>query len=103
MTLEDTWTTAAFMMPSSEERQGTSCTSTLLGGISGVGIVLFANALRKAPMMRAPWEHVIGAAVGSSIGAAYLRWEKFETDGLNAMITEYEERAGANQKLRAQN
>ena len=34
----------------------------------------------------APWLHVAGAVAGSSIGAAYMRWDDYEREGLNAQI-----------------
>ena len=37
--------------------------------------------------LAAPWEHVAGAVVGSSLGAAYMRWDAYEREGLNNMIT----------------
>lgn len=44
--------------------------ATLVGGVLGLGIQLYVNAVRKLPLWRNPWHHAI--AIGS--GAAFANW-----------------------------
>lgn len=50
--------------------------ATLVGAIMGLGVQFYANAIRKVPLMRNPWQHVILAGTG----AAFASWVvDFET------------------------
>ena len=50
--------------------------ATLVGGVLGLGIPLYANALRKMPLWRNPWEHVAWVAAGAAFGSWLVKWER---------------------------
>lgn len=45
------------------------------GALLGFGINVYANGLRKVPLMRRPWEHVIATAAGAAFGVWYADLE----------------------------
>eukprot|EP00540_Astrosyne_radiata_P006172 CAMPEP_0116864020 /NCGR_PEP_ID=MMETSP0418-20121206/24578_1 /TAXON_ID=1158023 /ORGANISM="Astrosyne radiata, Strain 13vi08-1A" /LENGTH=78 /DNA_ID=CAMNT_0004499171 /DNA_START=13 /DNA_END=246 /DNA_ORIENTATION=+ len=57
--------------------------AALVGGASGFGIQIFANAMRKVPLSRQPWNHVGLFLVGCWAGNAYVRLERNLLDDIN--------------------
>ena len=47
-------------------------TAALIGGISGTGMHMMANAMRKVPLSRAPWFHVGYFVLGAWAGKKYV-------------------------------
>lgn len=47
----------------------------LVGAVLGVGIQLYVNAVRKLPLGRTPWMHVLWAGAGASFGAWLVDFE----------------------------
>jgi len=41
---------------------------TVFGAMLGLGVQFYSNAVRKLPLMRNPWEHVIAVGVGGVAG-----------------------------------
>ena len=66
------------------------------GGCIGLGINLYSNALRKVPLMRQPWEHVIALGAGAWAGNALVEYENRTAKELEVMLAK---RAERNQKL----
>ena len=48
------------------------------GAVTGVGVMMWSNALRRMPLMTSPWEHAIGAVIGGSLGYSIAAWEARE-------------------------
>lgn len=46
------------------------------GAVLGVGIQLYVNAVRKLPLMRDPWLHVLWAGAGASFGTWLVDFEE---------------------------
>lgn len=42
--------------------------ATVIGACLGLGAQLYINAVRKLPLMRNPWEHVIAMGAGAAFG-----------------------------------
>ena len=59
--------TAAAVMPAS---------IPVFGAALGVGIQLYVNAVRKLPLMRDPWLHVLWAGAGASFGTWLVSFEE---------------------------
>jgi len=68
----------------------------LFGACIGLGINLYSNALRKAPLMRQPWEHVIAIGGGAWVGNKIVEYENRTAKELEGMLAK---RAERNQKL----
>lgn len=51
-------------------------TATLIGGLLGLSGQLYCNAIRKLPLMRNPWEHVIAIGIGAAFGDWVVRYEE---------------------------
>ncbi len=47
----------------------------LMGAVLGVGVQLYVNAVRKMPLMREPWMHLLWAGAGASFGAWLVDFE----------------------------
>lgn len=47
----------------------------LFGAVLGVGVQLYVNAVRKLPLMRDPWLHVLWAGAGASFGTWLVSFE----------------------------
>ena len=61
----------------SEQRSGTMpVTAPLFGAVLGVGVQLYVNAVRKLPLMRDPWLHVLWAGAGASFGTWLVSFEE---------------------------
>jgi len=51
-------------------------TPTMVGALLGLGVQLYSNAVRKLPLMRNPWEHVIGIGVGVWAANGIVQFEE---------------------------
>ena len=49
---------------------------TILGAVMGFGVQLYANAVRKLPLMQAPWQHAVAAGAGAAFGSWLLAFEE---------------------------
>lgn len=47
-----------------------------IGSLLGLGVQLYANAVRKLPLMRNPWEHVIAIGLGGYAGKWLVEFEE---------------------------
>jgi len=47
----------------------------LMGAALGLGVQLYVNAVRKLPLMRSPYLHVLWAGAGASFGAWLVDFE----------------------------
>ncbi|KAH9569785.1 hypothetical protein CY35_02G009100 [Sphagnum magellanicum] len=50
-------------------------TATFVGAALGLSIQFFSNGVRKLPLMRHPWEHVLAVGLGAAFGNAMAKWE----------------------------
>lgn len=66
------------------------------GACIGLGINLYSNALRKVPLMRQPWEHLIAIGGGAWVGNKIVEYEHRTAKELEGMLAK---RAERNQKL----
>lgn len=48
----------------------------VIGSALGLGIQLYANAVRKLPLMRNPWEHVLFIGAGAYAGNWLVEFEE---------------------------
>lgn len=62
----------------------------------GLGINLYSNALRKVPLMRQPWEHLIAIGIGAYTGNYLVEYEHRTAKELDVMLAK---RAERNKKL----
>lgn len=67
----------------------------LMGAALGVGVQLYVNAVRKMPLMRQPWMHVLWAGAGASFGAWLVDFEERTERDLNGERAEGDTRAVA--------
>mmetsp|Transcript_3694 Transcript_3694/g.5328 ORF Transcript_3694/g.5328 Transcript_3694/m.5328 type:complete len:88 (+) Transcript_3694:68-331(+) len=58
-------------------------TAALIGGVSGFGMQMMTNAVRKVPMSRQPWMHVTYFMVGCWAGNKYVAVEKALVKDIN--------------------
>ena len=68
------------------------------GGCIGLGINMYSNALRKVPLMRQPWEHLIAMGLGAYTGNYLVEFENRTAKELDVMLAK---RAERNKKLEA--
>eukprot|EP00850_Spirogloea_muscicola_P009903 SM000056S18021 [mRNA] locus=s56:656129:656587:- [translate_table: standard] len=61
-------------------------TATVAGAVLGLAVQLYSNAVRKLPLMRHPWEHVVGMVVGSAAANALVAWEERAQADLQKML-----------------
>eukprot|EP00898_Chlorokybus_atmophyticus_P006058 jgi/Chlat1/6453/Chrsp45S05957 len=71
-------------------------TATIVGMYLGLGVQLYSNAVRKLPLMRHPWEHLLAIGLGGAFGSGVARWE----EKLIVQTTEYLEQREALNKRR---
>ena len=57
--------------------------ASMIGGVSGVGLHMFANSVQKLPLSRMPWMHVTGFIVGAYVGNAYVQFEESMVKDVN--------------------
>mmetsp|Transcript_11875 Transcript_11875/g.35391 ORF Transcript_11875/g.35391 Transcript_11875/m.35391 type:complete len:88 (+) Transcript_11875:204-467(+) len=63
-------------------------TTFLIGGGMGLGVQLFSNTVRKLPLLRRPWEHVIAIGIMGWMGHKYPSWEDASLARVNRMREE---------------
>eukprot|EP00218_Dolichomastix_sp_CCMP3274_P011125 CAMPEP_0170143356 /NCGR_PEP_ID=MMETSP0033_2-20121228/10480_1 /TAXON_ID=195969 /ORGANISM="Dolichomastix tenuilepis, Strain CCMP3274" /LENGTH=74 /DNA_ID=CAMNT_0010379803 /DNA_START=19 /DNA_END=243 /DNA_ORIENTATION=+ len=62
--------------------------ASLLGGLLGFGTICYSNLLRRQPVMRGPWMHVLGAYAGATAAAGVVEWEEGAKKDLDRMLAE---------------
>ncbi|EFJ26709.1 hypothetical protein SELMODRAFT_97190 [Selaginella moellendorffii] len=50
-------------------------TPTVAGAVLGLAIQLYCNGMRKLPLMRHPWEHVLFMGIGAYAINELVAWE----------------------------
>lgn len=50
--------------------------AAVIGGLAGLGIQLYVNTIRKLPLLRNPWEHVILVGAGAAFGNWLVDFEE---------------------------
>eukprot|EP00242_Pyramimonas_sp_CCMP2087_P010719 CAMPEP_0198197150 /NCGR_PEP_ID=MMETSP1445-20131203/734_1 /TAXON_ID=36898 /ORGANISM="Pyramimonas sp., Strain CCMP2087" /LENGTH=76 /DNA_ID=CAMNT_0043866327 /DNA_START=105 /DNA_END=335 /DNA_ORIENTATION=- len=64
--------------------------ATLAGMGAGLFVKLFSNGLRKMPLMREPWEHVLLMGAGAMAANAYVEYEvKIEQEVKDMMASHH--------------
>jgi hypothetical protein len=63
--------------------------AVLVGSVLGAGIQMYSNAVRKLPLMRRPWEHLMWAGIGGTFGYAVRAYEERESKHLEALLARY--------------
>eukprot|EP00240_Pyramimonas_obovata_P019026 CAMPEP_0118931964 /NCGR_PEP_ID=MMETSP1169-20130426/8832_1 /TAXON_ID=36882 /ORGANISM="Pyramimonas obovata, Strain CCMP722" /LENGTH=71 /DNA_ID=CAMNT_0006874547 /DNA_START=98 /DNA_END=313 /DNA_ORIENTATION=+ len=63
----------------------------MAGAGAGLFIKLFSNGLRKVPLMREPWEHVLLMGAGAMAANAYVQYETQIEAEVKAMTTKRSE------------
>ncbi|XP_078445990.1 excitatory amino acid transporter [Wolffia australiana] len=61
-------------------------TATAIGVLLGLGTQIYSNALRKLPLMRHPWEHVLGMGLGAVFVNQLVSWNEKLHEDLAKMI-----------------
>ncbi|KAF3615739.1 putative transcription factor MYB86-like [Capsicum annuum] len=61
-------------------------TATMVGAILGFGTQVYSNALRKLPIMRHPWEHLLGIGIGVVAVNQFVKWEVKCNEDLNKLL-----------------
>lgn len=69
--------------------------SALLYGFMGAGLAVYSNAVRKLPLMRQPWEHVIYFGVGAFIGSRIEGFKESKRKQLEEKLAQREKLAAA--------
>ena len=85
---QTTWISDPWVMPS----------PTLVGAALGLGVNLYSNAVRKVPLMRQPWEHLIAMGVGGYLGNAVVKLEESTAKDIEVLL---QKRATENAKLKS--
>ena len=49
--------------------------ATIFGAAIGIGVQIYANAVRKLPVMQSPWKHAIAAGTGAAFGTWLIEFE----------------------------
>ncbi|GAV75055.1 hypothetical protein CFOL_v3_18535 [Cephalotus follicularis] len=60
--------------------------ATMIGVLMGLGTQMYSNALRKLPLMRHPWEHVLGMGLGAVFVNQLVKWEVQLNQDLDKML-----------------
>lgn len=76
--------------------------NALAGAVFGVTIQLFSNSLRKQPLMRRPWEHVLCAVAGGAAGSAIGQWQAGQEREWIAVLRQREQRERRKQQRKQQ-
>ncbi|GLJ36202.1 hypothetical protein SUGI_0726710 [Cryptomeria japonica] len=61
---------------------------TVAGALLGLGCQLYSNGVRKLPLMRHPWEHVLGMGLGALFTNQLVKWEAKLQEDLDKKIEE---------------
>ena len=59
------------------------------GAVCGLGVQLYSNTVRRLPLMRHPWEHVLGMGIGGFIATRIVAVEEDTRADLNTMLLDY--------------
>eukprot|EP00204_Picochlorum_oklahomense_P005031 CAMPEP_0118804018 /NCGR_PEP_ID=MMETSP1161-20130426/20613_1 /TAXON_ID=249345 /ORGANISM="Picochlorum oklahomensis, Strain CCMP2329" /LENGTH=73 /DNA_ID=CAMNT_0006732663 /DNA_START=47 /DNA_END=268 /DNA_ORIENTATION=- len=54
----------------------------LAGAVTGLAVQLYSNGIRRLPLMKNPWEHLIAVGIGGAIGVKYTEWENNQREDL---------------------
>eukprot|EP00355_Strombidium_rassoulzadegani_P006682 CAMPEP_0168624032 /NCGR_PEP_ID=MMETSP0449_2-20121227/9173_1 /TAXON_ID=1082188 /ORGANISM="Strombidium rassoulzadegani, Strain ras09" /LENGTH=77 /DNA_ID=CAMNT_0008665515 /DNA_START=123 /DNA_END=356 /DNA_ORIENTATION=- len=73
--------------------------ATVVGSLTGVFAMVYANAIRKVPLMRQPWGHVGLGLAGAAAANAIVDFEKQVAVDLSEML---EQRQQSNRKYKPQ-
>ncbi|KAJ7524269.1 hypothetical protein O6H91_18G084300 [Diphasiastrum complanatum] len=65
-------------------------TATVVGVSLGLGTQLYSNAVRKLPLMRHPWEHLLAMGLGSLVANATVKWEDHLREDLYKILKDAE-------------
>ncbi|XP_068653419.1 uncharacterized protein [Aristolochia californica] len=49
--------------------------ATFIGAPLGLGTQMYSNALRKLPLTRHPWEHLLGMGLGAIFTNQLVKWD----------------------------
>jgi len=60
--------------------------ATAIGAVLGFGVQIYANAVRKVPLMQGPWQHAIAAGAGAAFGAWLVDFEARTEKDLQGML-----------------
>ncbi|PSC68777.1 Excitatory amino acid transporter 1 [Micractinium conductrix] len=63
----------------------------VFGAVLGVGVQLYVNGVRKLPLLRDPWLHVLWAGAGASFGTWLNSFEERTEKDLHAMLAKRDE------------
>ncbi|GBG84834.1 hypothetical protein CBR_g39209 [Chara braunii] len=66
-------------------------TATLVGAALGLGAQMYSNAVRKLPLMRHPWEHLLAIGLGGTFGSAVVKWEQGMAEQVEKTLAETKE------------
>ena len=50
--------------------------AAVIGGLMGLGVQLYVNTVRKLPLFRNPWEHVLLVGAGAAFGNWIVDFEE---------------------------
>ncbi len=71
--------------------------ATIVGAFTGATVMVYTNAIRKMPMIRQPWGHVILATAGAYTFNAILDFEQQVSQDLSVLL---EQRKAANREFK---
>ncbi|XP_042519851.1 uncharacterized protein LOC122093561 [Macadamia integrifolia] len=60
--------------------------ATVIGVLLGFGTQVYSNGLRKLPLMRHPWEHVLGMGLGAIFANQLVKWDAKLQEDLDKML-----------------
>ncbi|KAL4200989.1 hypothetical protein AMTRI_Chr02g256360 [Amborella trichopoda] len=61
-------------------------TPVVIGALLGLGTQVYSNALRKLPLMRHPWEHLLGMGLGTIFTTQLVKWDSKLQEDLDKML-----------------
>ncbi|XP_052202049.1 uncharacterized protein LOC127807893 [Diospyros lotus] len=61
-------------------------TASVIGALLGLGTQIYSNSLRKLPLMRHPWEHVLGMGLGAVFVNQLVKWDAKLQEDLDKML-----------------
>ncbi|KAF0852321.1 mitochondrial Complex I CI NADH:ubiquinone oxidoreductase subunit B14.5b N4BM/NDUFC2 [Andalucia godoyi] len=62
-------------------------TAVLVGSVLGLGVQVYSNAVRKLPLFRRPWEHLIAVGVGGAFGYTIRKVELEQAESLQHLLS----------------
>lgn len=63
-------------------------TATMVGALMGLSCQFYSNGVRKLPLMRHPWEHLLAIGLGAGFGNAVASWEVRLQEDLDKKLQE---------------